>query len=99
MIIMDAKIFLKSQDTLEMGKEIKKEEVNQILETLSTQFDINITEIITKIALHKTDGFSINKNNPYTNLHIGNGSENISVDLTTLEKEMKMKIPKSFFIR
>lgn len=97
MIIMNAKLFLKKNNTSELDKEIKLEEVKEILQKLSNQFHIDIMELAKKVASQKVDGFSLNKNHPYTHLYIGNGSEEVSVELTTLEKEMKIKIPKLSF--
>ena len=93
-----AKIFLKEHNTSKLGKEIELEEVKAILQRLSDQFSINIIELVEKVALKKTDGFSLKKNYPYTHLFIGNGSEEVSVELTTLKKEMKIKIPKASFL-
>ena len=95
---MNGVIFLKENKTSEVGKEIKLEEIKEILQKLSDQFNINVMELAKKVASHETDGFSLNKNLPYTRLYINNGSDDITIELMTLEKEMKMKIPKSSFL-
>lgn len=92
---MESELFLKKQDITEIQRHITIEEVKKILLELSSQLEMNITDLVKQVALKKADGFSVNKNSPYTHLYIGNGSENISVELMTLEKEIKLKIPKS----
>jgi hypothetical protein len=94
----NSELFLKKQGSIELQKNIETLIVEDILHKMSIQFNIDIKELARKIALKKADGFSLNKNNPYIHLYIGNGSENISVELTTSENETKLKVPKSFFL-
>ena len=96
--MISAEISFSKQDTSQIRKEITIEDAKQIIEDLCVKFNMNLTEVIRKIARKEADGFSLNKNNPYMHLYIGNGSENISIELMTLEKETKIKVPKSFFL-
>jgi len=89
-----SKIILKKQNEAEIEKEINREETLKIIQELSMKFDVNLMNIIRKVALNKFDGFSINKNHPYTHLHIGNGLEVVYFELMGLDKEMKIKITK-----
>jgi hypothetical protein len=82
----------------EFKKYITKEEALQLVQQLTLKFNIDISDIVKKVASHSADGFSLNRNCPYSHLYIGNGSENISIELKTLENETKIKVPKSFFV-
>jgi len=93
-----AEISLKKEDITKINKEITVDEAKKIIDQLGAQFSINLMEIARKIASKEADGFSLNKNSPYTHLYIGNGSKNISIELITLEKEIKIKIPCSFLL-
>jgi hypothetical protein len=94
----NAELFLKKQNTLEVQKNVTITEAKSMLINLGTQFNIDLIDIIKKIAMKKADGFSLNKNSPYIHLYIGNGSENISIELMTSENEIKLKFPKSSFL-
>ena len=94
----NAEIFLKKQGAIEIKKEITFDEVKGMLLNLGNQFNIDVIDIVKKIAMKKADGFSLNKNSPYIHLYIGNGSENIIVELATSESETKLKFPKSLLL-
>lgn len=79
-------------------KDIDMIKVDELLKSISEKFNIDIMDLIKKIASKEADGFSLNKNHPYTHLYIGNGSKNISIEVVTLENEIKLKVPRSNFI-
>ena len=95
---MSIEVSLKKQNTIGVKKEVSMTEVNEMFQRLSNQFSIDVMELAKKVATKKADGFSLNKNSPYIHLYIGNGSENVSVEVMTLENETKIKVPKSFFL-
>lgn len=91
----NAELFLKKQSVTGIQKDVTDTEINELLTMINKKFDLNVMDIIKKIIKKEVDGFSLNKNNPYTHLYIGNGGENISIEIVTLENETKLKIPKS----
>jgi hypothetical protein len=86
------------QDTSKIRKEITQDEVIKLIDGISLKFNIDVMQLVKKVASKEADGFSLNKDNPYVHLHIGNGSENITIDLMTSEKETTIKVPKSSFL-
>lgn len=94
---MPIEISFKKQNTAELKKEITLIEAKDIIQKLNLQVKMDIVPLIKKIVSNEADGFSINKDHPYSHLYIGNGSENVLINFMTLEKETKMLIPKSFF--
>jgi hypothetical protein len=91
-------ISLTRQDTSKMQKEITQDEAIKLIDGISLKFNIDVMDLVKKVASKQADGFSLNKNSPYTHLYIGNGSDKITIELMTLENETKIKVPKSFFL-
>ena len=89
---------LKKEDVSKLKKDISTEEAKNIIEEMSIKFNMNIMELVQKVAKKEADGFSLNKNSPYMHLYIGNGSDKVSIELTTSGKETKIKFPKSLFL-
>lgn len=91
-------ISLTRQDTSKMQKEITQDEAIKLIDGISLKFNIDVMELVKKVASKQADGFSLNKNSPYIHLYIGNGLDKITIELMTLENETKIKVPKSFFL-
>jgi hypothetical protein len=90
----ESKIYLKSHETKEIGKEINAQEIMQIVQNLSKKFDVNLLQIMKNMVANIFDGFSLNKNYPYTHLYIGNGASVLYFELRDSNTEMNIEIPK-----
>jgi hypothetical protein len=90
-----AELFLKKQESIEINKPISTAEAIELLKKIEQEFDVKIIEKIKEILSHRIDSFTINKDQPYGSLYMGNGSEKISIIFRTTKGETKLLLPKS----